>query len=407
MIRSCFLWCKHLVYAVIVLATLACLLEVGLRVYDSATAQVTRRDLYDRGMTCKSWFVHHTLKPSHQYSVKNPDSGQRVRVAVNSLGLRGHEPVVPKPRSTFRIICLGDDSTIACSTADTETFCAVLQGQLAGRIGSSVEVINAGIPDYCPLLSYLQFRHELLALQPDLIVLNFDMSDVADDYQLRRYASLGRDGAPLSCPHPALEMPRQGKSAHEGVLLFPQFARQKLNGLLADKTLGGKSRSIESPKCRYLWLEDQPPDWSIYIAQALSPLKHLDDLTRAGATRLIVAACPAPWQVSSQASSGEGVRDAAGISPDACFKSRRPFETIAEFCRTHEIPFCDVSGKFAQDGAPDRLYLNNAALFSPEGHALYGKELADFILRQLPGLEPGSLDYSNPQPQAQMSPRYK
>src|SRR5690348_1208903 len=154
MIRSCFLWCKHLTYAVAVLATLACLLEIALRVYDSATAQVTRRDLYDRGMVCKSWFVHHTLKPSHQFSVKNPDTGERVRVAVNSLGLRGPEPVVPKPRSTFRVICLGDDSTFAAATGDAATFCAVLQRQLTGRISSPVEVINAGIPDYCPLLSY-------------------------------------------------------------------------------------------------------------------------------------------------------------------------------------------------------------------------------------------------------------
>jgi hypothetical protein len=122
---------------------------------------------------------------------------------------------------------------------------------------------------------------------------------------------------------------------------------------------------------------------------------------------LIVAACPAPWQISAQASAGEGVREAAGIGPEACFKSRRPFETIAEFCRTHEIPFCDVSGSFEKEAAPERLYMKNAALFSPEGHALYGKELAEFILRQIPGLEPGSLDYSNPQPQAQRLPRYK
>src|SRR5579872_1253981 len=341
MIRSCFQWCKHLVYAVVVLATLACLLEVALRVYDSATAQVTRCELYDRGMVCKSWFVHHTLKPSHRFTVKNPDTGQTVRVDVNSRGLRGPEPVVPKPRSTFRILCLGDDSTFAGFVGESETFCAVLQGQLAGRIAAQVEVINAGIPEYCPLLSYLQFRHELLALQPDLVVVNFDMSDVADDYQMRRYARLGRDGAPLSCAHPALEMPRHGKSQREEILLFPQFARRKLNGMLADRTLGEKSRSIESPKCRYLWLDDSPLDWSIHIGQALSPLKYLDELARGAGARLFVVACPAPWQISAQASNGEGVRDQAGLGSDVCFRSRRPFETIAEFCRAHEIPFCD------------------------------------------------------------------
>jgi hypothetical protein len=116
---------------------------------------------------------------------------------------------------------------------------------------------------------------------------------------------------------------------------------------------------------------------------------------------------PAPWQISALACSGEGTRDSVGVGPDACFKSRRPFETIAEFCRTHEIPFCDVSGSFTQDPQPERLYLKNAAVFSAAGHALYGSQLAEFLLRQVPGLEPGSLDYIKPAPQAQMSPRFK
>ncbi len=209
MIRSCFLWCKHLVYAVAVLALVACLAEVALRVYDSATAQVTRRDLYDRGLVCKSWFVHHTLKPSHGFAAKCPDTGERVRVAINSRGLRGPEPIVPKPAGTYRILCLGDESTFQHADAEAETFCAILQTELAGRRApQSVEVLNAGVPDYCPLLSYLQFRHELLSLQADLVVLNFDMSDVADDYHLRRHAVIDPEGTPVNCPHPALEMPQ-------------------------------------------------------------------------------------------------------------------------------------------------------------------------------------------------------
>lgn len=407
MIRSCLLWIKHLVYAVAVLAILACLLEIGLRVYDSATAQITRRELYDRGMTCKSWFVHHSLKPARAFASRNPDTGQRVRVAVNSLGLRGPEPAIPKPRGTLRIVCLGDDATLAANVTEAETFCAQLRTALASRLGRQVEVINAGVPDYCPLLSCLQFRHELLALDADLVILNFDMSDVFDDYQVRRFAVLNHDGAPLNCAHPALEMPRHGKAARESVLLLPQFARQKINDLLADRTLGEKSQSIESPKCRYLWLDDTPPDWSVYIDQTLAPLRHLDDLARSAGARVIVAACPAPWQISAQASNGEGVREQAGIGKDAYLQSRRPFETVAHFCRTNQIPFCDVSPAFTGDSQPDRLYLKNAAAFSAEGHALYAKVLADFALQQAATAvgAPESSGYSNPAPQASLSPK--
>lgn len=405
MIRSGFLWFKHLTYAVVLLALVACLAEVALRVYDSATGQITRRDLYDRGMVCKSWFVHHTLKPSHAFAVKNPDSGARVRVAVNSLGLRGKEAAIPKPGGIFRVLCLGDDTTFAAATPEPETFCALLAEALPERLGRPVEVINAGVPDYCPLLSYLQFRHELLALQPDLVILNFDMSDVADDYQLRRYTVMDSVGLPVNCANPSLELVRGGKPGKEGMLLLPQFAKQRLSRLLADRMLNETSRSIDSPRCRYLWLEDKAPDWSIHINLALEPIANLHDLASATGVKLMVAACPAPWQVSSTASSGEGVREQAGVGPDALLRSRRPFEMLAEFCQARQIPFCDVSTAFVEDSQPERLYLTNAAVFSAEGHELYARLLAGFLAQRLPAAAPASPDFTSPQPQARLTPK--
>ncbi|MBS0262272.1 MAG: SGNH/GDSL hydrolase family protein [Planctomycetes bacterium] len=405
MIRSFFRWIKHLAYAVVMLAILACLTEIGLRVYDSATAQVTRRDLYDRGLVCKNWFYHHSLKPSRVFSVKNLDSGERVRVAINSFGVRGPEPEIPKPRDVFRIICLGDESTFAPAVEESDTFCGQMQQMLAEKLGRPVEVINAGIPDFCPLLSYLQFRHSLLALEPDLVVVNFDPTDVADDYQIRRYAVLDRDGDPLSCAHPSLEMPRRGKSSRESVVLFPQFARQKINQLLAEQTLSEKSRSIESQKCRYLWLEDSPPDWSSYIDQSFSPIRQLDDLARSRGIKLVVAMCPAPWQISAQASNGEGVREQAGVNADACFQSRRPFELLSQFCQSSQISFCDVSQAFLNDRQPDRFFQSHVAAFSVDGHGLYAQELARFVLEH----EFGARDrqdrdgYPRPIPQAGLS----
>ena len=407
MIRSCFLWFKHLVYAMAVLALVACLAEVALRVYDSATAQVTRCELYDRGLVCKSWFVHHSLKPSHNFSVKGPDTGERIRVSVNSLGLRGPEPAIPKPAGTYRILCLGDDSTFAQGVTEGETFCAVLQAELAGKSpAAAIEVINAGVPDYCPLLSYLQYRHELLSLQADLVILNFDMSGVADDYALRRHAVMSAAGVPLSCAHPGLELPRAARQrGSDGALLAPQFARQKFNAILAERTLGEKSRSIDSPHCRYLWLEDQPPDWSIHISQALSPLAPLAELARGSGARLVVAACPAPWQVSASASNGEGVREQAGVPPDALFRSRRPFETIGDFCQSLGIRFCDVSVAFVQAEQPDRLYLKHAAAFSADGHVLYAHRLAEFVRRELTSPRPSGTEYLPLAPQARLLER--
>jgi hypothetical protein len=217
---------------------------------------------------------------------------------------------------------------------------------------------------------------------------------------------MNADGSPLSCSHPALDMPRSaGKSGREGALLLPQFARQKVNALLAERTLGEKSRSIESPRCRYLWLEDQPPDWSTHISQALSPVVSLAELARATGGRLIVTACPAPWQVSATASSGAGVRELAGVAHDACYRSRRPFQTIAEFCQSRQIPFCDVSTAFVQASQPERLFLKNSAAFSAEGHALYAREIAEFLRQPRSPAGPAGRDYPALPPQARLPQR--
>jgi len=406
MIRSCFLWCKHVAYAALAMLLAACFAEVALRVYDSSTAQVTRRDLYDRGLVCKSWFVHHTLKPSHAFTFKNPDSGQPIRLAISSLGLRGAEPAIPKPHGVFRVLCLGDDSTFAPAIAENETFALRLTAELEARCPAEIEVINAGVPEYCPLLSYLQYRHDLLPLGADLVVFTFDMSDVSDDYQLRRYAVMTSEGVPLSCTHPALELRgTAGKPRRESLFLAPEFARQQVNRILAERVLGEKCRSIDSPKCRYLWLEDQPPDWSIYVAQALSPLGHLDELVRANGAQLVVAACPAPWQISARASNGPGVREKAGVGADACLRSRRPFETLAAFCQSHHIPFCDVSSAFAAAEEGERLFLKNSPGLSSAGHALYARELAELLRSRVSSDAPASPGRSFVPPQARLGPR--
>src|SRR5262245_51339717 len=123
MIRSTFHWLKHLVYAVLILATLGGLAEVGLRVYDSATGgQVTHRPQHDKGLVCKSWFVYQTLKPAHSFAVKNPDTNERVTVAINSVGLRGGEVAIPKRQGTFRIVCLGDERTLSPQVIEEQTF---------------------------------------------------------------------------------------------------------------------------------------------------------------------------------------------------------------------------------------------------------------------------------------------
>jgi len=377
MIRSSFLWIKHLFNAVVVLAILCCLAEVGLRVYDSCSGQVTRRDLYDRGLTCRSWFVHHTLRPSKTFAVKNSDTGQKVRVAINSLGLRGPEPVLPKPPGVYRILCLGDDTTFAPQIPEAQTFCALLQAELQRRSQQPIEVVNAGVPDYCPLLSYLQIKHQLLGLQPDVVIVNFDMSDVSDDYQYRRHTILGTASVPSTCGHPALKIPRTMGTRQEDILLLPQWTKQKLGELWVQKMMTESQRSIDTPQGRYVWLEDQAPDWSIYIDQTLHPIAQIQQLAQGLGAELMVVIAPAPWQVSTTAS--PGARERVGVPPGVVYRSPAPAQAVQAYCQAKNIRCLNTIDDFRQQPAGEKLFLKKVAAFSAEGHVLYARELLQLL----------------------------
>lgn len=380
------LWLRQLVYGVLTLLLIVCLTEVALRVYDSATAQVTRRDLYDTGITCKSWTTHHGLRPAQKFLVKHCDDDSKIRLVLSSRGTRGTEPVIPKPVGTFRILCLGDELTLATHTSETETFCAQLQQMLQTATQYKIEVLNAGVPDFCPLLSYLQYRHELLALQADVVLLHFDMSDVNDDYGYRRLTTVGPGGEPVACPHPKLQMPKTCLRAdQEHPLLLPNWAKEHAGRLVTRQVFQEPARTLGGDIGRYLWLQPHSDEFTVHARQALQPLQHLDELVRKLNGRLVLSVIPAPWQLSATACDSESLRKKYGIDAGTHFTQRKPFELIDEFCAGHAIPCCDTSGPMQGASPVDALYLKNAVQFSPQGHRVYAQAVARFLQERITG----------------------
>ena len=77
----------------------------------------------------------------------NAPGHQELAFAVNSLGLRGPEPAVPKPPGVTRLICLGDSSTFGLWQAEPPGF--RFEGYpdaLRLSAPSHLDVINAGVP---------------------------------------------------------------------------------------------------------------------------------------------------------------------------------------------------------------------------------------------------------------------
>jgi hypothetical protein len=123
-----------------------------------------------------SQFEPHRADPAHYYRSSNDPllayelvPGFRLErngrdLAINSLGLRGPEPVTPKG---VRIAVLGDSVTFGIAQGERQTIPRLMEGMLRQECGTPVEVVNMGVPGYG-----VQELNELLRTKAQLIPLD-------------------------------------------------------------------------------------------------------------------------------------------------------------------------------------------------------------------------------------------
>ena len=144
--------------------------------------------------------LHHRGKANVKSFQILPD-GTRVNIRTNSLGLRDRE--VPKEKGKeLRLLVLGDSFTEAGTAPLENTAAKILERQLNDKKVSPlpIRVINAGQVSYSPILEYLFLKNSLMKLEPDIVVLNLDMTDVQDDYIYSSIADFDQNGLPVAVP---------------------------------------------------------------------------------------------------------------------------------------------------------------------------------------------------------------
>ena len=132
------------------------------------------------------------LSPSESICVPHPTRGWAYRsrtldkeqdgyVQVNSFGMRGPEFPRRKAAGEFRILFLGDSITFGLVPSIDETLVA-RSGSLFRDMSpkSSIRCLNAGVTGYATWQEVDYLRNDGLALDPDLIVLNYCLNDVTD-----------------------------------------------------------------------------------------------------------------------------------------------------------------------------------------------------------------------------------
>jgi hypothetical protein len=90
-----------------------------------------------------------------------------VDVTINSRGLRGPEPVVPKPPGVRRLLTTGDSSVFGFGVPYDGVFSSVA----AASLGDNVEPIIGAIPGYSSFQSINLLLMRALETEPDLLVI--------------------------------------------------------------------------------------------------------------------------------------------------------------------------------------------------------------------------------------------
>lgn len=376
MMRGRFGFLKHVLAALGVLVCLVCAAELALRYRAAVAGDESREPL--ESLVRPSWCCLQELKPLQSVEVPATPDGPPIRIDTNSWGVRGAEPEVPKPEDLFRILCLGDERVLAAGVPAPETFCARLEQALRRRTRAAVEVINAGVPGHCPLLNLMQYRQQLSPLEPNLILVMVDFSDVSEDSRYRRYVQMDPRLGPISCPHPMLlhSRPNRLQSVCREFRLAGWCLDLASTSLEPNNAESATARQTLAAK--YAWLTEDPSGWEAAVSRALTPLVRLRQLSERQQAELVVATFPCAWQLWRPRENADGT-PAAGRRLAAI---RSPFELFDSILSQHRLRAFDLSSQLFSPQLAERLaelYSEQGTEFSSRGHAVYADQLTAFL----------------------------
>src|SRR5262245_58323303 len=357
----------RIIFALAGIYTLVGLLETGFILYDSLTGhQLSALSTPDLGLGIRSWTEHHAMRPGYDIPPTQ----------TNSFGLRSPEVVIPKPPGTYRILLLGDSFTLGFRAAEEDIFARKLEHQLRKEYGTTaIDVINAGVLSYCPLLEFLQYRQHLHILEPDLVILNFDLSAVQDHIDYSRDAVFAADGTPLFVTEPSL---RRAPSVLPGLLSL-EWLQMHLTAARRRYDASVEGASFVRDLDRYAWTLDNGPDWDKEVKAALAPVADLAKLLNHYGIKFVLATYPQPWQVSPEATPLPPIRAQFGIGLHTVHLNDRPFHKIEAFAEEKGIPFINATASFRAAPNPADLFLPADFHFSPRGHQVYADVLRAYV----------------------------
>ena len=261
-----------------------------------------------------------------------------VQSTINALGMRGPEPVIPKPDGVRRILATGDSSVYGFGVADEQPFVQVAAKALG------VEGHNAAIPGYSTYQTLNLLEMRALALEPDVVVVanlwsdnNFD--SFIDKDLLNAYSSW-----------------EQTPRARVEAWLAPSAIYRLMKWRLVADSQQAEARKVG-------WTVgggDQVGSRRVAIQDYASNLDRIAQRSLAAGAELVFVVLPNQEDLSPNP------------NPQAWSVYR---QALRDTAARYGAPVIEAPALFYEDGRGQALFLDEMHP-TADGHALLGAELA-------------------------------
>lgn len=332
---------------------------------------------------------HHRLQPQTTYHYASDEFD--VSIDTNRFGLRGADPVIPKPEGVVRILMLGDSYTFGFPVRDKETFCARIESALRAE-GHPVEVINGGVSGYSPTLHYISLRDEFLLFEPDLVLLWYDLGDLQEDAWFQRNLLYDEQGRIARCDpryrdgrfdrwgwvlrHSALAKYLHTKlfrTIHKiRVLGLREYVLTKLRGERAKVAIARLKREQSAEDLagadRFLLVRETvtadflEPYWDLSARY----LRMIHELLRERQIPLMLGVYPYGMMVGPD-HWAEG-RTFWGFERGRTYDATAALTVFQRFSEAHAIPLLNTFEDFKAAGSSQQLFYDWDGHFTPAGH---------------------------------------
>ena len=139
----------------------------------------------------RQWLRYGSSSPTVHAFVIDQASGLRIPepgmkrggISINSLGFRGPETTIPKPRGTIRLAFLGASTTYCAEVSGNRAVWAHLVTEsLSSRYPEiAFDYVNGGVPGYTTQESLRNLESRIAPLEPDVIVIYHGTNDLSGD----------------------------------------------------------------------------------------------------------------------------------------------------------------------------------------------------------------------------------